>query len=111
MIENNFDIINDIINSLLNNFDFSYCLVVNIATYIFIKLITQAGSTAANGIWAKRLVLLICILSVGTFYNFNGADPKILLNSAILAPVSWSWIFKPICKKFKLDYKDVDDIL
>ena len=40
--------------------------------------------------------------------KFGIATNRILLNSAILAPVFWSWIIKPICKYFKIDYKDIN---
>ena len=35
-------------------------------------------------------------------------DVKTLINSAILAPVLQSWIMKPICKHFKIDYKNIN---
>ena len=41
-------------------------------------------------------------------YYITNSDIKIIFNSFILAPVSWSWIFKPICKKFNIDYKDIN---
>ena len=36
------------------------------------------------------------------------SDIKLILNSAILAPVFWSWVMKPICKHFKIDYKQLN---
>ena len=59
----------------------------------------------------KRLVLLGCILLTGVVYWLIGADVKLLVNSAILAPVAWSFIFKPICKKLGIDYKEVDNTI
>ena len=47
---------------------------------------------------------LIVILIVGTIYYYIDTPVKILVNSTILAPVSWSWVFKPLCKCFNIDY-------
>jgi hypothetical protein len=35
-------------------------------------------------------------------------ETVILINSSVLAPVAWSWIFKPILKKLGVDYKQID---
>ena len=100
------EIINNIITTIISSFDFAYCISVNVLTYLIIKLIDNLNGKKAVSTWSKRIVLLIVIISMGVLYNLIGCDNKILLNSAILAPVSWSWIIKPICKYFKIDYKD-----
>lgn len=99
-----------VIESTLNSFDFSFCISVNILTYIIIVLLEDT-KLKVNGRWKKRIVLLFAIVVVATFYNINGTDLKLILNSSILAPVSWTWIFKPICKRFNIDYKDIDDVI
>lgn len=100
------EIINNIITTIISSFDLAYCISVNILTYIIIKIIDELNGKKDVSTWSKRIVLLVVILSTGILYNLIGCDNKILLNSAILAPVSWSWIIKPICKYFKIDYKD-----
>lgn len=100
------EIINNIITTVISSFDLSYCISVNILTYIIIKIIDELNGKKDVSTWSKRIVLLVVILSTGVLYNLIGCDNKILLNSAILAPVSWSWIIKPICKYLKIDYKD-----
>ena len=55
-------------------------------------------------------MLLLVVLSVSVIDYFLGIDLKLVFNSAILAPVFWSWIMKPICKHFKIDYKQIDII-
>lgn len=97
------EILNEIIQTTLSSFDFAYCIIVNALTYLIIKIINDSKHTITT--WQKRLILLAVILSTGVLYYFIGTDNKVLLNSAILAPVSWSWIFKPLCIKFNLDYK------
>lgn len=102
------EIINNIIQTTLESFDFAYCIIVNLLTYFVISTINSIQGHKDINTWAKRLVLLITILSTGVVYYLIGSDTRVLLNSAILAPVFWSWILKPICKKFKIDYKNIN---
>lgn len=97
--------ISQIITTTLDSFDFGFCAAVNILTYGIIKIIDELNKDKAVGTWIKRLVLLFSIIVVGLVYYFIGADNKLLINSAILAPVFWSWIVKPICVKLDIDYK------
>lgn len=102
------EIINNIITTIINSFDFAYCISVNVLTYLIIKIIDSLNGNKTVSTWSKRIVLLVVIFSTGVLYNLIGCDNKILLNSAILAPVFWSWIIKPVCKYFKIDYKDIN---
>lgn len=104
------DVINNIINALISQFDFTYCVIVNIITYLIINfMIKVAGGNVVVPI--KRIVLLFSIIVIAAIYYFLGTDIKVLVNSAILAPVSWSWIFKPIANKLGWDYKQIDKLL
>ena len=104
------DVINNIINALISQFDFTYCVIVNIMTYLIINfMIKVAGGNIVVPI--KRIVLLFSITIIAAIYYFLGTDIKVLVNSAILAPVSWSWIFKPIANKLGWDYKQIDKLL
>ena len=103
------EILNNIIETTLNSFNFTYCIVVNLLTYVIIKLVDEARKRKTN-IWIKRAILLFVISSTGVLYYVFNEDVKLILNSAILAPVFWSWLMKPLCKKFKIDYKDIDYI-
>ena len=102
------DIIPNIINDTLNSFDIPFCISVNIGTYLVIKTIEDINKNIISNIWSKRVVLLIVSIIIAAVYYINGSDCKTILNSVILAPVSWSWIFKPICAKLKIDYKNTD---
>ena len=102
------EIINNVITTIISSFDFAYCISVNVLTYLIIKIIDSLNGNKTVSTWSKRIVLLVVIFSTGVLYNLIGYDNKILLNSAILAPVFWSWIIKPICKYFKIDYKDIN---
>lgn len=100
------EIISNIINTTINSFDFTFCIIVNITTYLIIKwFINKELST-----WNKRKIFIIASIILGIIYYFTGSDIKILINSIILAPVSWSWIFKPICSKFNIDYSDANKL-
>ena len=104
------DVINNIINALISQFDFTYCVIVNIMTYLIINfMIKVVGGNVVVPI--KRIVLLFSIIVISAIYYFLGTDIKVLVNSAILAPVSWSWIFKPIANKLGWDYKQIDKLL
>lgn len=104
------DVINNVINALISQFDFTYCVIVNIMTYLIINfMIKVSGGNIVVPI--KRIVLLFSIIVIAAIYYFLGTDIKILVNSAILAPVSWSWIFKPIANKIGWDYKQIDKLL
>ena len=100
------EIINNIITTIISSFDFAYCISVNVLTYLIIKIIDSLNGKKDVSTCSKRIVLLVVIISTGVLYNLIGCDNRILLNSAILAPVFWSWIIKPICKHLKIDYKD-----
>lgn len=102
------EIVNNIIQTTLDSFDFAYCIVVNILTYFVISTINSRQGHKDISTWTKRLVLLITILSTGVVYYLIGSNTRVLLNSAIISPVFWSWVIKPICKYFKIDYKDIN---
>ena len=101
------EIINNIIETTLNSFDFAYCISVNILTYLIINIINSRNGNIDMKVWSKRIILLVSIIIVGAVYYFNNSDIKLIINSAILAPVFLSWIMKPICKHFKIDYKQL----
>lgn len=101
------EIITNIIQTTLESFDFAFCIAVNVLTYFVITTINDRAGHKDLSIWQKRSVLLFVIALIAIIYYIIGVDSKRLLNSAILAPVFWSWILKPICKKFKIDYKQI----
>lgn len=104
------EILNQIIQQLLSNFDITYCVVVNILTYILITILINIckGNVTRS---VKKIILLVSIVIVGVIYYVIGEDIKIIVNSSILAPVSWTWLIKPIFAKMGYDYKDIDKFL
>ena len=102
------EIITNSIQTTLSSFDFAYCIIVNVLTYIVITTINNRNRHKDLTTWSKRWILLLVIFFTGGLYMLLDYDVKILINSSILAPVFWSWIMKPICKRFKIDYKDIN---
>lgn len=98
--------IKEIIDITIESFDFSFCLIVNVLTYTIIKFIDSVNGTNKVSTWIKRIIMLCSVILISIGYYITGTDTKLIINSAILAPVSWSWIFKPICKYLNIDYKD-----
>lgn len=98
-----------IINQVVDNFDFAYMFAVNALTYFIIKVIDELNGDKVIGTWMKRLVLLIVIGLITLVYSFTGYERwTVIINSACVAPVAWSWIFKPIIKKLGGDYKQLN---
>lgn len=105
------ELINQILQTIINSFDIAYCFVVNLLTYILISSITTVIHKQITRVW-KRVILCISIVIVSIAYiNFGSIDIRVLINSIILAPISWSWVFKPIAKRMNWDYKDFDNKL
>lgn len=102
--------LSEIITATIQSFDFGYCVVVNILTYLAIHLLMDYPFNFKLTKWKKRLVLVIAIVIVSGIYKATEQDTRLIINSAILAPVSWSWIFKPLCKKLNIDYTNLNEI-
>lgn len=101
-----------IVSGILNNFDFGFMFIVNVLTYIVIKVIDYFNGDNKVPTWQKRCVLVISIFTMTMIYIASGYDNTIMLvNSAILAPVFWSWVVSPILKKFGVGYKDIDNTI
>lgn len=96
-----------IINQLISNFDFTLILIINVVTYIFIKLIDEINKEKIVTTWQKRIIFASVSIIIGYIYYFL-SDIKliIIIDSIIVAPVAWSWLAKPIANKLGLDYKD-----
>lgn len=98
------EVISTIVNNTINSFDFPFCVTVNIATYMFIKAFTDINDKNKISTWHKRIIFLIVSIISAIIYCLTGSEIKTIFNSVILAPVSWSWIFKPICDKLNVGY-------
>lgn len=101
-----------IVDGILSNFDFGFMFIVNVLTYIIIKVIDYFNGDNKVPTWQKRCVLVISIAVMAGIYIAAGYDNAIMLvNSAVLAPVFWSWVVSPILKKLGVGYKDIDNTI
>lgn len=101
-----------IVSGILNNFDFGFMFIVNVLTYIIIKVIDYFNGDNKVPTWQKRCVLVISIATMAMIYIASGYDNTIMLvNSAVLSPVFWSWVVSPILKKLGIGYKDIDNTI
>lgn len=101
-----------IVDGILSNFDFGFMFIVNVLTYIIIKSIDYFNGDNKVPTWQKRCVLVISIFIMAMIYIASGYDNTIMLvNSAVLAPVFWSWVVSPILKKLGIGYKDIDNTI
>lgn len=101
-----------IVDGILSNFDFGFMFIVNVLTYIIIKVIDYFNGDNKVPTLQKRCVLVISIAAMIGIYIAAGYDNTIMLvNSAILAPVFWSWVVSPILKKLGVGYKNIDNTI
>lgn len=101
------DILNNIIETTINSFDFSFCISCNVLIYLVIGCVNDARNGSPVKEWTKRLITLIVTAIMGVVYCYQETDCKIVLNSAIITPVFWSWILKPILKYAGYDYNSL----
>lgn len=99
------------IDNFTNNFNIVVILSINIFTYLLVKIYDDAFKKKSST-WIKRLIFVIAVILTGLIYYYIGKVPiMILINSAIISPVAWSWLIKPICKKLGIDYTKYDETL
>ena len=96
----------EIINQLVSNFDFTIMFIINVVTYVLIKLLDEINKEKIVTTWQKRIIFIVASIIVGCIYYFL-SDVKliIIIDSIIIAPVAWSWLAKPIASKLGIDYK------
>lgn len=101
-----------VVRQIIDNFDFAFMFVINVLTYLIIKVVGAIDKERVLTPWQKRIILLIVIILMAIFYRWSDYNNDIrLLNSAILAPVFWSWVLRPIFIKLGIGYKKYDDTL
>lgn len=92
-----------VLSQLILNYNFNFILSINIISYLIIQLLHKIMFTS-KGI--KILITIIVSIVMGIIYHFiSDMSSEVLINSAILAPLAWDWVFKPILNKIGIDYK------
>lgn len=93
----------EILSQLISNYNFTFILSINIISYLIIQLFNK-NSIAKKGI--KILITALVSIAMAILYHFiSDTSTEVLINSAILAPLAWDWVFKPILNKLGIDYK------
>ena len=106
------ELIEKLLDLITTNFDFSYMITINVLTYIIIKGLDYLNKDKNVKTITKRIVLVISIIIVTISYILTDyQDYTVLINSAICAPVFYSWILRPILIKCNIGYKKYDDTL
>ena len=106
------DFIEKLLDLITTNFDFSYMITINVLTYIIIKGLDYLNKDKNVKTITKRIVLVISIIIVTVSYILTDyQDYTVLINSAICAPVFYSWVLRPILIKCDIGYKKYDDTL
>lgn len=95
-----------IINQLIENFNFALMFIINAVTYFTIKVLDEINKEKNPTTWQKRIIFIIVSVIIGIIYKFTtDISINIIINSCIIAPVAWSWLAKPIANKLGIDYK------
>lgn len=106
------ELIEKLLNLIISNFDFSYMITINVLTYIIIKGLDYLNKDRNVKTITKRIVLVISIIIVTVSYILTDyQDYTVLINSAICAPVFYSWVLRPILIKCNIGYKKYDETL
>lgn len=106
------ELIEKLLDLIVSNFDFSYMITINVLTYIIIKGLDYLNKDKNVKTITKRIVLVISIIIVTVGYILTDyQDYIVLINSAICAPVFYSWVLRPILIKCNIGYKKYDDTL
>ncbi len=100
-----------IINQLLHSFDFGLISIINVFTFLIIKLFDELNKEKIVGTWQKRIIFVIVSIVIGIIYRTTSdVQIYIIVNSIIVSPVAWSWLAKPIANKLGIDYKKEIDL-
>lgn len=104
------EFITDIFNEIIHDFNFSIMVIINIATYIIIKMLDEINGDKVINVWIKRIVFIAVSIVIAFIYiKCSEIATIVIINSCIIAPISWSWIFKPIVSKLGIDYKQLNN--
>ena len=96
-------LLEEIIRTTAESFDFGFVISVNVIAYLVISAIDANNGPKPVKTWTKRVITIACAFILGII-----GDVKVLINSIILAPVVWSWIIKPILVRFGIDYRKIE---
>lgn len=95
-----------ILSYVSQNFNFAYIITINIVVYLIIYALGKITKKDIKKLYKILITILITIGFAFLYHYTTDITNEQLINSSILAPVSWDWIIKPILQKFKIDYSN-----
>lgn len=97
----------DFVKDVLSRFDFAYMFVVNLVTYLVIKMVDELNGDKTVPTWGKRTIAVTLGFILGIVACVLGADRTVIFYSFFVSLVSWDTVFKPILKILgdKIDYR------
>ena len=92
----------NIINSIIDNFDYVYILMVNIITYGLIKIFDSLNGPKPVSVLAKRIITTISMIIMFCIYYFNEYENIITHYYGYLPEVS-QFKYYTACKQLFLE--------
>lgn len=93
-----------IIDAILNNFNFGLIISINVLVYLLIK-VSDLISKQHSPKWLKIVVTILSSILLGIVYwRAANISVDVIISSCISAPLIWDWVLKPILQRFKVDY-------
>ena len=95
-----------IIDIILNNFNFGLIISINVLVYAIVKL-TDFITKNHTPKWLKIVITIFSATLLGfVYWKAGNITNDVILSSCISAPLIWDWIIKPIAKKLNIDYRE-----
>lgn len=101
--------LNQIIDVILNNFNFGLIISINVLVYTIVKL-TDFITKNHTPKWLKIVITIFSAILLGfVYWKAGNISNDVILSSCISAPLIWDWIIKPILNKVGIDYKEKEN--
>lgn len=98
-----------IIDVILNNFNFGLIISINVLVYVIVKL-TDFITKNHTPKWLKIVTTIFSAILLGfVYWKAGNITNDVILSSCISAPLIWDWIIKPILNKLGVDYKEKEN--
>ena len=99
----------EIINQILGSLNFGYIFCVNLITYLIIKFLEDCKKIKLVKVKRKYKISLAFVIGIivglCVFYIDSNTQPITIFYSFFFSLISFDYIFKPLMKRFKFDYK------
>lgn len=93
-----------ILSYVSESFNFAYVITINIVVYLLLYGVGHIIKKEIKKPYKILTTIIVTIIFAFIYHFTTEITNEQLINSSILAPVSWDWIIKPILQKLKIDY-------